>query len=446
MKDLLIGGFIALFSRRFVLYTFTFLIMFSISTLQFIFLEDNSTNSDDPLVYYIQIAIAISFIILGFTIAKQSLYLQVPIFLILTGGLTALFYFSTLYIAGYFAIIAFLVWLLITILSSFTFSRNLLGSKVLGSIIFLGKDPNERILFAGIFYVLFVVDLLLGGYLLVEELTSQETDLLSVIVASIICLSSLLVIFVVYFGGKRDDVFFSIIAVYFLIISVRIFSYSFEVITDSGSSLSIFSISLALFFLFYSVSGYGKKLRKIGPQSKSDDDDKDHEEAGIFWFEKLQDRIGDRGGILIVLGLVLGYHISILENYSISQNADSDAFLSAILSRTRIINEIAIISACSLFLVLILFYLFSPSFRRYASPKLIRLAFLPSFDQLLELVNKVRGDELSVKKLSGSLAWALAKGSVKGFFKKDSNIKEGVSSSGVEYLNSLLDENKDKKK
>ncbi|UJG41974.1 MAG: hypothetical protein K9W45_05785 [Candidatus Heimdallarchaeum aukensis] len=515
IKGIFVDGFKVLFSKKYVVYTSIFLASIISTTVLYILQAFQINTAVDlgnlaSLFLKIELALALTYFLSGLILARCPIYFWIIPVVILTGGLVVVFYFlpDILNIipdlSPYFAVIFYLSWIVLSVFLSFSLSRNFFGNKYLGSALFLGKKKNEGgILFSGIVFVVALVNLALSVYLLRLSIMSLFTPnkQFFLLVASVASIISTTIIFAIIFKlGTYDDVFYTIIAFYYVFTSYILWKLAYYYFTSSDigeitvSNVDvIISVFTSLFWAIYSMSSYGRKIIQIKaldeelektekiikqetleeqkeferiksmkiPQIKITDDDswlekrkkiqqmkkaekeklkalkkfnkkrekrkklaqvrleeakKETEEriakSKEKWFIfRIPDLLGPDGVLLTIMGMILGYHVTNIQFLS-----QEDLFSSIYyLSSDRLFglrDKFAIVSIMVIIVIFLISYETSEKFRKYASPELYRLEILPSFDELMELIEKVRTGEVSWQSIAKDIILSGAKAAV----------------------------------
>ena len=97
------------------------------------------------------------------------------------------------------------------------------------------------------------------------------------------------------------------------------------------------------------------------------------------------------GVLMAVMGLILSYHVTFLQlitERDIFYNVFGEVFDKNGLVYFK--DKMALILIPILMMFFILSYITSERFRAYASPELYRYEFLPSFDELLERIDRIK--------------------------------------------------------
>ena len=412
IKSIFTTGFKVLFSKRYILYTIAFLLISITSSAFYVLQKTQAIVSNGELLQQlttilisVELSFAVTYVIFGLFFARYPLkYWFVPALLTSAGGAAIIYYLPT--IAPYVAAICYITWIFISVFLSFSFSRNFWGNKVLGSIMFLGKPVDEgSILFAGIVFLFSLVNAGMSIYLAVISILQDHYTLL--IAASFGLLGTLLVNLVIFKWGKLDDVFFTILAFFYVFSSFTIWKVTIYTYQGKTPGDNVGSILIALFLIFYTVSSYGRKVKKIEEQTstsdtetptdekeKASDETKDIE--GEWAPLRIPEKMGPLGTLMVVMGLILGYHVTFLQ-FLTNEDLFTNLFFISKEELAGLKDKIAIIFLPSLMIFFLLSYRYSPRFREYASPELYRFEFLPPFEELVERIERIRSGEESWK-------------------------------------------------
>ncbi|MFX0139760.1 MAG: hypothetical protein ACFFDN_39335, partial [Candidatus Hodarchaeota archaeon] len=152
-------------------------------------------------------------------------------------------------------LICLFVWAIVGVVASYVFSKNLFGTKITGSILFMGKPADSRsAIFIGPILIL-IIGSTLGSILFLQK---EE------ILTGLLVLLSSFVIMIVAFGILfEDDVFNTILSFFFIfnlphLIFLGYLLYNGEI--SNASSVSF--ILLAITFL-YSIQGVSRRAKKV---------------------------------------------------------------------------------------------------------------------------------------------------------------------------------------
>ena len=136
----------------------------------------------------------------------------------------------------------------------------------------------------------------------------------------------------------------------------------------------------------------------LGRDKGKDGKEKYDELSSVF--SRLALRFGDRGIILMLLGLVLGFHVLQLQFMTGRTDILKLIFFANDTNFGQISHQVSTIGVSILFSVILINYVLSTNFRKRITPDIKRFDWLPPFDEFIILTNKVRTGEISKKKLT----------------------------------------------
>ncbi|MCK4971890.1 MAG: hypothetical protein KAS52_01105, partial [Candidatus Heimdallarchaeota archaeon] len=195
----------------------------------------------------------------------------------------------------------------------------------------------------------------------------------------------------------------------------KLLFYTISNASSSGAeTYNIGGTLSALFLIFYTVSNYAKKLKKI-EEPKNDvimaqiEDKKKKEEIerietdeeGKWSLLKIPNSIGPLGVLMTVMGLVMSYHVTYLQLLT-----GGDIFSEFFISENVLVglkDKFGVVLLTCILVFYLLNYLLSENFRKFASPTLYRFEFLPPYEELVERINRVRSGEDSWKQYANML-------------------------------------------
>ncbi len=439
IKNIFTSGFRILFSKKYLFYTIAFFLISVTSTVFYLIGANIQSVSAELLreissiLIVVELSFAVTYVFFGLLFARYPLkYWGVPALIAAAGG-SALIYFLPV-ISPYVAAIGYLGWILISVFLTFSLSRNFWGNRIFGSVMFLGKRADEgSVLFGSVVFILSLVNTGMTGYLIFMSVNPFN---LSLLITAVFSLTSIIIINIVLFKlGKKDDVFYTILSFFYVIASFTLWKLTFYTATDSLPSDNIGSVLVALFFIFYTVSNYAKKIKKIEADSTKDETVEQEEkekksiEIGDIEIEKIDEEgeerwallniprsIGPLGILMTVMGLILSYHVTYLQFLS-----GDDIFSEFFLTKNELVgikDKFAVILLTCLLIFFLLNYLWSEDFRRYGSPTLYRFEFLPPYEELVERIDRVRKGEDSWKQYANMLIKQGVKAGAKSTAKK----------------------------
>ena len=325
-------------------------------------------------------------------------------------------------ISPYVAAISYLSWIVVSVFLTFSLSRNFWGGKVLGSIMFLGKKADEgTIVFSGVVFFFTLINTAMAGYVTYDTVkrfissgysSVSLTSFVFMLVTIFFAIIAIIIVNIIIFAlGKTDDVFYTILAFFYVFTSftlwkLAIYTFNYRESTEIIPYDNIGSIIVALFLILYSVSNYAKKVKRIEkrldteinleevkPKKKKDVEEYEVEEK--WGMLKIPRFMGPLGVLMTIMGLILGYHVTILQFI-----ATEDFFTQTFFSLSDLVglkDKFAIILIPLLIIYFLITYRWSERFRNYASPELYRFEFLPPFEELEERLERIKRGEDSWK-------------------------------------------------
>lgn len=414
IKSIFTTGIKVLFSKKYIFYTIAF-ILISITSTVFYLIEKQLENvsgeilgKTGDILIAIELSVAVTYVFFGIFFAKYPIKFWVgPAFFTSVGGAVLLYFVDI--ISPYVAAIGYLCWILVSVFITFSLSRNFWGNKVLGSIMFLGKqEGGGTILFGGLVFVLTLINAGMGGFLIYKAINPLQITL--ILTAGFAILAVVLVNLMIFKFGKKDDVFYTILAFFYVFASFTLWKLTFYTAQEGiEAGDNIGSVLMALFLIFYTVSTYGRRVKKI-EQGISEELILEESEASkkkkkkeIVELEieskrfllKIPRFLSPLGVLMTVMGLILSYHVTYLQFLT-----EDDLFSVIFFSKTELAglrDKFAVILLPCIIIFLLLNYRWSENFRRYTSPELYRFEFLPPFDELVERIDRIKRGEDSWK-------------------------------------------------
>ena len=409
---ILTDGVKVLFSKRFIVFTFLLLLSGGIS----IYVVINSSTLDNQVIndfLLLQSAIALSFIVAGLFAKRMISTIQRLVLIIVLIAIVMIIQLIkisilTEFFLQYFPILCLLLWTLFMPIAGFGFARGMFYNRITGSLLFLGKPENDK---KAIFYIFIILLALIGigigtGIFLVKEDPSLK---LVGIFASLI---SLLIIFVSYGLVTRNDALNSAFSVFFLASAFP--PMIMLMISSNNGIIGTFNYLLLGASLIMTAQAQAKRAGRF--RGKSDEEirieiaKEKHSSSGSsdsdpFGVTRIFNFLGAEGIVLIFLGTFFGYNLLNIE-FLHDLNRDIDLINPTFRSyfNTLTIGQvyqsfvIVIVSLIVIF-VIITNYTYIPA-RRYYKADLIRLAFLPTYDEVKNYLTAVQSGEISKKDMT----------------------------------------------
>ncbi|MFW9923286.1 MAG: hypothetical protein ACFFDW_08390 [Candidatus Thorarchaeota archaeon] len=431
LKSVVTSGVKALFTRKFLIYTIFFLVVIVTTTLTSLVVHPsiNLTIFNIPpekminYLFYFEIAFALAYILVGMFLSKTPIVLHVFLILLFTGGITTGFYFlDNFVVIAILCYVLFILWLLITIVSTFSFSKNLFGSRITGSILFMGKKEGGSALFSGISTPLILLCIGANGYILYQGIVNLSW--IYITTASVGILAGGLIIFIIWSLAKKDDLFCTIVSFFYLLTNTHVIQLVIRFIKGDVNYISWLSVFVSVFFLLNSISKYYRKIQKLDAdfQPRVNDEEiikeekktkkrfwkLDNEIKEEFFISDVFKFITDRGVILLVLGFALAYHSMLLQiGFNNTNIANIFTGISGGIVQSG--HCITMIFSAIVVLISIIFYYSSKRFRAYTSPQIFRFNFLPPFEDVEKFIVDAKAGNIDWKILARDATVSLAK-------------------------------------
>ena len=417
IKNIFTSGFRVLFSKKYIFYTIAFFLLSITSTIFYLIGRGNTELTEiGDIFIIIELSFAITYVCFGLFFARFPVkYWVVPAFLAAAGGSVLLYFFPL--ISPFVAIIGYMGWIFVSIFLTFSLSRNFWGNRILGSVMFLGKRAEEgSILFGGIVFILTFINAGISGYLIFIGVNTLDYFLVG---TSIFALIAVIIVNIIIFSlGNNDDVFYTILAFFYIISGFNLWKLLFFTLSsDTSNGTQTYNIGgtlAALFLIFYTVSNYAKKLKKIeepivdeiyeqieGKKKKEEIERIETDEEGKWSLLKIPNSIGPLGVLMTVMGLVMSYHVTYLQLLT-----GGDIFSEFFISENVLVglkDKFGVVLLTCILVFYLLNYILSENFRKFASPTLYRFEFLPPYEELVERINRVRSGEDSWKQYANML-------------------------------------------
>ena len=435
LKKVLVSGIKALFTKQFLIYSIFFLVI-SVSTtitallgipaINLVIFGIQPENMINYVLYF-ELAFAIAYIFVGLFFGKTPVWLHMMLVILITGGITTGFIFlNNFVVIAIITFVMFCLWMFITTISAYSFSTNLFGSRLTGSILFMGKKEGGSALFGGILTPLIVTCIGMNGYILYQGIIQASWFFITTSSTGILMGGFILI--AIWLLAKKDDVFYTIISFFYLIINTNTIQIVFRLAKGDTNYISWLYVIISLFFMLNTVAKYYRKIEKLDadflPKETEEENEKE-ERFRIFSRNKHYDReeffisdvfrfISNRGVIMIILGFALAFH-SMLLQIGFNKEIITTIFSNIQTGIVQTAHSIAMLFAAFVVLLSILLYYTSKKFRNYSSPKIYRLDFLPPYEDV---------EKFMIDAKAGNIDWMI--------FARDATLKlakKGISAS-----------------
>lgn len=186
--------------------------------------------------------------------------------------------------------------------------------------------------------------------------------------------------------------------------TIKIILFTFQVASGGEETTSIWDMLFSLFIALYAIQNAAARGISLGKKADNEEETEKtleekllHEERGGLT-SKIAKLLSDRGIVLTILGIVLGYHTMQVQtilgrekNYfqEISIFKDADIVILG--------HEINLMISLIIYVISFILFIFIPSFRRYANPEINRISWLPPYEDLKEVIVNIKSGEVAWK-------------------------------------------------
>ncbi|MHA2091132.1 MAG: hypothetical protein ACW98K_09760 [Candidatus Kariarchaeaceae archaeon] len=404
IKSILTRGIRTLKSPRFFPYTAFLLLIVIIGTLT-AFYEDLSgkTLGDDykDRLLYIEISVSIAFIAVGILLGRASTTLQMGAIMATVVGLASIFEFGSVFddpvdFGTKYAGIMYIFWIAIATFSTFALIRDLFASETFGTILFLGKPLDDgEVMFKWICFLLAIINFSLGYLVYTKSGISDSEEF----TALIIMLSSIIALIPLVGFQRKNDVFFTVISWFYMFSTVRVFLLAFQTLSDSTGETSYWDTLFSIFIALYTIQNATAKGVRLG--QKTDDQPIEEEllerQQGMGIARGIGRILSDRGIVLVILGIVLGFHTMQVQTLLGRETIFQDFELTSDADIVLLGYEVNLVISLLIYVASLAFFIIFPPFRRYAGPEVNRIPWAPPYDDLKLVIAGIKDGEVSWK-------------------------------------------------
>ena len=420
LKSTLFGGVRILLSRQFILFS-VILFVISVSTTGLVVMQDQASDLITPelieTAFSIEISLAIGFILSGLIAKRLNFILRLVLmfFIVLIVFLLSLLKeeiallndFNNIFIEV-FPLLAFFCWSFLIPVASFSFAKGMLSNKVTGSILFLGKPKTERkSIFSGLLTLVAVFSLIGNGLMLyVGMIDARMSYFVLGIFAVAVSILAILIIKGFFFS---DDIFNSVLGLFFVMILPNQLMIVLTSISGSENIVTSFDFLLVAFTLLYSAQSISRRIKLKGVTVDESGELSNLKSDDPFRLGRFVGFVGGEGIVLIYLGLALGFHLIQLQILNGTAGIYEELF--ADLSFSEAYHDVTSIFSFLIFGIVTLTY-FLQRGRGYWETDLIRFDFLPPYDDLKDYLERVKSGEISKTELALTVGKKVGKSAV----------------------------------
>ncbi|MHA1995631.1 MAG: hypothetical protein ACW97Z_13885 [Candidatus Hodarchaeales archaeon] len=420
LKSTLFGGVRILLSRQFILFS-VILFMISVSTTGLVVMQDQASELITPelidIAFSLEISLAIGFILSGLVAKRLNfisrlilmLVIVVLVFILslLSTEIALLNDFTDLFIEV-FPLLAFFCWSFLIPVASFAFAKGMFSNKVTGSILFLGKPKTERkSIFSGVLTIIAVFSLIGNGLMIYAGMMDSRV---SYVVLGIFAFAvSVIVIIIVQGFLFSDDIFNSVLGLFFVMLLPNQMMIVLTSISGSENIITSFDFLLVAFTLLYSAQSISRRIKLKGVVIDESGKVKNVKGDDPFRIGRFIGFVGGEGIVLIYLGLALGFHLIQLQILNNTAGIYEELFSE--LSFSEAYHDITSMFSFLIFGIVTLTY-FLQRGRGYWEADILRLDFLPPYDELKDYMERVKSGEISKTELALTVGKKVGKSAV----------------------------------
>ena len=430
-REVMVSGIRTLFTPKYLPFTFIGILIVVINSFIIFLGQISSTLATENVISFLlaaEISVGIAFFLAGIFFGRFHIILQVSFITLIIVTLTFLLYSNvvSLTIIQYVTGFLFVFWIILGSISQFTFFRDFLGNRITGGILFLGKPSDDgKILFRGVVAVLTVFNIISGVTILFIA-NNNPTEIFIAILIIIAGCSNLIPLFHLQ---KKGDVFFTILTWFYVIGSLRVIYVTFLLVSDTFTDqVSLLDLVLTFFLVIFAVHKAAKVENEV--EEKDLDTEEQHSEKISFKIHKVTMFFRPEGIFLMILGSVIGYHAATIQ-FRLDQFQLLNDFMIIQNTQWSLISHITtIVTYLILYILFITLYFFYPTYRKYANPKIMRLNWLPAYEDMRNVVVSIAKGKINIKVEAFKIGTKLMKGEIKKKlgFKKEYEMEDRVES------------------
>ncbi|MDH5404499.1 MAG: hypothetical protein OEY49_18510, partial [Candidatus Heimdallarchaeota archaeon] len=384
------------------------------------------TDDTIDLMLFLEISVATSFVLVGLIFGRGNTAMQIIILITVSAMITTLFYFKFIpdgiVIAMLVASFFYIFWISIITFSTFSLFRDLFSNEIFGTVLFLGKPTDDgKAMFSLFGIVLALINGFLGYFIFINSGDSQSLKYTALIIIATAFIATLPLVGL----QQKYDVFVTILNWFYMFSTIKIILLAFKVLSGTSGSTSFWDTIFSLFMALYAIQGAtvkGIKLGRDDPKDEKDkkekkqssaDDDETEFQTIVFWLRRI---LSDRGIVLVILGIVLGYHTMQVQTIQNRENIFNKFVFTKDADIIILGYQVSLAITLFIILVSILLFILLPSFRNYGNPEVKRIPWAPPYEDLKLMVNGIRTGEISWKADVFSLMAGIGMDKVKGKF------------------------------
>ncbi|MHA1974673.1 MAG: hypothetical protein ACTSW1_16880 [Candidatus Hodarchaeales archaeon] len=431
LKSSIFSGIRILVSRRFILFS-VILFIISILTTGVVVLQDQNIPIISTLpmeaIFLLQISIAIGFIIAGLFSKKLNVFFRLLLLFITVIIVQILYYVSlaedslnviTDVLVQLFPLMSFLAWAFLGPLASFAFAKGMLGNKITGTVLFLGKPQAERkSIFSGLFALIAFISFIWNIFMIyIGFVDNRLSYVILGVTGSVI---AILIISIVRGHIYSDDVFNTIIGFFFIINLPNQIMIFLTSVTGSEGVVTSFDYLFVIVSLIYSAQNISRRVKMKGVVP---DTGKKKVKEDPFHIGRFIGFVGGEGVVLIYLGLYLGFHLIQLQVLSGMATFYEKVFGELTLS--EVYHDLNLLFVTIILVVVMLAYMLQRG-RGYWESDIYRFDFLPPYEDLVDYIERVKRGEITKTDIALSVGKKAVAASGMGIFAAARKFKDMI--------------------
>ena len=321
LKNRIFGGIQKLKQKQYFPFAMVILVIMSVNTILALLYHLNLFISLELVRFTLILELFISFgiIISGILVGRiKKLVIYYPIaFIIIALFVFAFFYFDWNYdhiIFQYVKLTYLLSWILILSISLF-FLTLYFYTSFAKKVITLGS-PKSHIFFGIVIKIIMYISILFYVYIIFQM------DLVSIIFGVFGIINALLVLLLVMRAPKKIEskpgiVNFATAVGFFNVFMIYHLYFSITLTSESVVSL-IFEILMLLIGVLFIVQSLTMRVSKSPERLIKPFESPIRFQSRIYFTDRIKKAFGERGVVLIILGIALGYHMVYLDSFFIT--------------------------------------------------------------------------------------------------------------------------------
>ncbi|MHA1440009.1 MAG: hypothetical protein ACTSPD_20885 [Promethearchaeota archaeon] len=416
LKTRIFGGIKKLKQKEYLPFTLIIICVMSFNTIIAILYQLNILISLEFLhvTLIMQLFLSFGIIISGFLIGRiknEIIYYLIPIILIFL-SIFAFFYFDWEYNQVFFQytkLVYFLIWVAIASISLFVLTLYFFTSFP-KKIITLGM-PKDHIFFDYVIKILIYISISIYLYMIIQFTFG------GILIGTLGILTNVIVLIYIKRAPEKVDKVPGIINFATAIGFFNIFMFYHLLLSFSVTSSSISTLIIDIFFLMvvilYIVQSLTRKIVSSPVRNVPSEKSPVKFQSRLYITDRLRKGLGEKGLVIIIMGLALGYHMVILDSFLISDMPLLTNLFQSDLTINAIYHRIYLFFSFMLIFIAICIFSFSNRFNEFMVDKYtIRQTFKyiigyfkqpdddsPSpFEQTIQKLGKKIGDNIKTWK------------------------------------------------